>query len=395
MFKIKDEIYWVGVKNWELRNFHGAEFSTPYGSSYNAYLIRDKQTALIDTVWQPFKEDFVNNLDQEVGLNNIDYIIINHSEIDHSGGLASLMHRIPDVPIYCTAKAKEILLKLFQKEWNFKVVKTGDTLNLGKNELLFIEAPMLHWPDSMLTFVKGTNVLLSNDAFGQHYAASGFFNDEVDQCKLDREAMKYFVNILHPFRKLIIQKIDQIKALNLTIEMIAPSHGIIWRDDPLQILDKYYEWSQNYQEDTVVIIYDTMWDSTRKIAHAIGEGIAREKVNYKIINATKFDNSDILVEVFKSKGILVGSPTVNNGILSSIPGLLEEIKGMKITGKIGGAFGSYGWSGEGVKIINNLLSEAKFEVINDGLKFKYKPTEEEFKECIEFGENFAKHIKGF
>ncbi|MFZ7101663.1 MAG: flavodoxin domain-containing protein [Peptococcaceae bacterium] len=393
MLQVKDEIYWVGIKNWELKNFHGAEFSTPQGSTYNSYLIKDEKIALIDTAWKPFKEDFVDNLDREVGLNNIEMIVMNHAEIDHSGALPELLHRIPDVPIYCTEKGREIIFKLFQKEWNFKLVKTGDTLDLGRNQLLFIEAPMLHWPDSMFTFVKGANVLLSNDAFGQHYASSGLFNDEADSCKLDQEALKYYVNILHPFRRLIKQKIDQLKSLNLPIEMIAPSHGVIWRKNPLDIVERYYRWSDDYPGEGVLIIYDTMWDSTKAMAHAIGEGLKAGNIPYRVINSTKYDNSDILVEIFKATGVIIGSPTVNNGVLSSIPGLLAEAKGLKFTGKIGAAFGSYGWSGEGIKIIGKLLEEAKFTLINEGFKLKYKPTEKELQQCIQFGKEFASKVK--
>lgn len=392
MFKVKDEIYWVGIKDWDLRTFHGEELSTHHGSSYNAYLIKDEKMVLVDTAWKPFKEEFISNLEKNIDLKKIDYIVINHCEIDHSGALPALLHRIPDVPIYCTQKGKEMIYKHFHKDWNFKVVKTGDTLNLGKNELIFIEAPMLHWPDSMFTYVKGANVLLSNDAFGQHYATSGFFDDQADQCQLEYEAIKYYANILAPFSKLVKQKIEQLNSLNLPIEMIAPSHGIIWRKDPQKIVNKYYQWAQDYHENNVVIIYDTMWDATKKMADAIAEGLAQEGISYKLLNAAKTDKNDMIVEAFKAKGILIGSSTINNGILTSIAAFLEEMTGMKFTKKIGAAFGSYGWSGEAIKVITKRLQEAKFEIVNDGIKFKYNPTEEELKECVAFGREIAQRI---
>lgn len=390
MFKVKDEIYWVGVKDWELRTFHGEEYSTHRGSSYNSYLIKDEKIVLVDTVWSPFKEEFLNNLEKEVGLENIDFVVINHAEIDHSGALASLIHRRPNLPIYCSPRGKEIIYKQFHKDWNFKIVKTGDSIDIGKNQLVFIEAPMLHWPDSMLTYVKGSNVLLSNDAFGQHYASAAFFNDEVDSCELFQEAIKYYANILTPFSKQVKQKIEELQALNLPIEIIAPSHGIIWREAPLQIVEQYLKWSQDYQEDMVVIIYDSMWEGTKKMAQAIAEGLKAEKMDYKLLNAAKTDKNDLITEVFKAKGILVGSSTINNGILTGIAAVLEEIKGMKFQNKKAAAFGSYGWSGESVKILSTRLAEAKFQVINEGIRFKYNPTAEELVQCNDFGREFAK-----
>jgi flavorubredoxin len=393
MIELKKNLYWVGVKDWELKKFHGEELSTHRGSTYNSYLIKDAKTVLVDTVWGPFKEAYVSYLEREVGLENIDFIVVNHSETDHSGALPYLMSKIPDTPIYCTQNGEKMLKKHYHQDWNFQVVKTGDSVNVGEYELVFVEMPMLHWPDSMATYVKGANVLLSNDAFGQHYATSKMFNDEVDECALYQEAIKYYANILTPFSHLVKNKIEQIKSLNLPIDMIAPSHGVIWRHEPLQIVEKYYQWAQEYHDNSVVIAYDTMWEGTKKMAQAIGEGLAEQGVAVKLYNVAKKDKNDVITEMFKAKGILLGSSTINNGILSGMAALLEEIKGLKFKNKVAAAFGSYGWSGEGVKIITQRLEEAKLQVVEDGIKITYQPDLDELAQCKEFGKRFATHLK--
>ena len=391
MFKISDTVSWVGKIDWELKKFHGDEYSTHKGSSYNSYLIRDEKTVLIDTVWAPFSKEFVANLKKEIDLNKIDYIIANHSEIDHSGALAELMEEIPDTPIYCTKNGAKILKGHHHKDWNFVEVKTGDTLDIGKNKLIFVEARMLHWPDSMMTYMSGENILFSNDAFGQHYASELMYNDKVDNDELYDEALKYYANILTPFSKFVVNKIEEVVALNIPIEMICPSHGIIWRDNPLQIVNKYMDWAKNYQENQIAIVYDTMWNGTRRMAEAIAEGIkSKDKdVDIKLFNCAKRDKNDIITEVFKSKMILVGSSTINSGILTATAGILEMIKGMKFTNKKAAAFGSYGWSGEAVKIITEQLKEAKFDVVNDGIRELWNPDEEALERCREFGRNLV------
>ncbi|HOQ17828.1 MAG: anaerobic nitric oxide reductase flavorubredoxin [Epulopiscium sp.] len=390
--KITESVTWVGIRDWELRTFHGEEYSTHRGSSYNCYLVRDEKTALIDTVWSPFDKEFVANLKKEIDLNEIDYIIINHGEVDHSGALLQLMNAIPETPIYCTKNAATSLKGQYHKDWNFNVVKTGDKLSLGKKELIFIEARMLHWPDSMFTYLTGENILFSNDAFGQHYATEEIYNDLADQCALYQEAIKYYANILTPFSALVTEKIKEVLSFNLPLNMICTSHGVIWRDNPAQIIEKYLSWADNYQENQITIIYDTMWDNTKKMAEAIKKGIraADSEVVIKLFNAGKTDKNDIITEVFKSKAILVGSSTINNGILSSVAGILEMIKGLAFKNKKAAAFGSYGWGGQAVKIISNLLKESGFELINEGKKVMWTPDENALKECEEFGAQIAK-----
>ena len=315
-----------------------------------------------------------------------------HGEVDHSGSLIELMREIPNTPIYCTANGVKSIKGQYHQDWNFIPVKTGDTLNIGKHILKFIEAPMLHWPDTMFTYMEGADVLFSNDGFGQHLASEYLYADEVEQPILWEQALTYYANILAPFGVLVNKKIQEILAMNLKVQMICPSHGLIWRKEPEQIIQKYLEWANNYQENQITIIYDTMWNSTRKMAEAIAEGIQEvdKEVTIKIMNTAKDDKTEVLTEVFKSKMILVGSPTVNNGYLHSIAGILEMIKGMKLKSKKAAAFGSYGWSGEAVGQITEILKKAGFEIINEGIKQMWTPDEEMRKQCIEFGKKIAK-----
>ena len=389
--KITDTITWVGKTDWELKKFHGDEFTTVNGSSYNSYLIKDEKTVLIDTAWLPYDKEFVSKLKQDIDLTKIDAIIALHGEVDHSGALIELMREIPQVPIYCTANGVKSIKGQYHKEWNFQVVKTGDTLNLGEKTLTFIEAPMLHWPDTMFAYLDKENVLFSSDGFGQHLASEYLYADEVEQDILYKEALKYYANILAPFGIMVDKKIKEILSMNLKIDMICPSHGLIWRKEPTQIVEKYLEWANKYQEEQITIIYDTMWNDTRKMAEAIAKGIQEkdEKVTIKLMNTAKDDKTDVLTEVFKSKMILVGSPTVNNGYLHSIAGILEMIKGMKLKGKKAIAFGSYGWSGEAVKLITEELRKSGFEVVNDGIRCMWTPDSDAEKELIEFGKSLV------
>lgn len=394
-FKIKDNITWVGKVDWELRRFHGEEYSTHRGSSYNSYLIRDEKAALIDTVWGRFSNEFVTKLREEIPLEKIDFVIANHAESDHSGALPELMSHIPDVPIYCTSNGVNSLKGLYHKDWNFQVVKTGNKLSLGSKELIFIEAQMLHWPDSMMCYLTGDSILFSNDAFGQHIASELVYNDLVDQAELYQEAIKYYANILTPFSTLVDRKIAEVVALNVPVNMICPSHGVIWRNDPLQIVNRYVQWARAYAENQITIVYDSMWDGTRQMAEAIAKGITEtdQTVTVKLFNVARSDKNDVITEIFKSKAILVGSPTVNKGVLSAVAGILEEIKGLRFQNKKAAAFGCYGWSGEAIKVISERLKEGGFQVLNDGIREKWNPNGESLENCMLFGKDFVSSVK--
>lgn len=390
--KVKNNVDWVGKIDWELRKFHGTGFSTHKGSTYNSYLIREEKTVLIDTVWKPFAKEYVDSLKKEIDLNKIDFIIANHAEVDHSGALPLLLHYIPDTPVYCTSNGIKSLKGHYHKDWKFHPVKTGDKVEIGNGkQIIFIEMKMLHWPDSMASYLTGDNILFSNDAFGQHYASEYMFNDLVSQCELFAESIKYYANILTPFGSFVEKKVNEILSMNLPIDIIATSHGVIWRDNPSQIIEKYISWSGNYKENQITILYDTMWDGTRIMAENIALGIKEKDkdVNVKLFNISKSDENDIITEVFKSKTVLVGSPTLCNGITSATAGILEIIGGLRFKDKKAAAFGCYGWSGESVEKINIFLAKSGFGLVNQGIKCLWNPDNEAIEKCAEFGKEIA------
>ncbi|MBU1150142.1 MAG: anaerobic nitric oxide reductase flavorubredoxin [Proteobacteria bacterium] len=393
--QIKNNVSWIGKIDWELRKFHGDEYSTHRGSTYNSYLIEEEKVAVVDTAWAPFAKEYVVNLEKLIDLKKIDYVIANHGEIDHSGALPELMSRIPDTPIYCTANGIKSLKGHYHQDWNFHPVKTGERLSLGSKELIFIEAQLLHWPDSMFCYLTGDNILFSNDAFGQHYASEYMFNDLVDQAELMAECIKYYANILTPFSELVERKIKEVLAFNLPVDIICTSHGVIWRDNPVRIVQQYLKWADSYQEDQITLIYDTMWNGTRVMAENIAQGIkqADSQVNLKLYNLAKSDRNDVMTEIFKSRAVLIGSPTINRGILTSIAGFLEEMRGLKFRNKKAAAFGCYGWSGESVKVIKERLEAAGFQVVDDGLRCLWNPDQKSIESCFEYGRKIIGLLK--
>ena len=390
--ELKEGVYWVGVVDWELRHFHGHELSTHRGSAYNSYLIVDEKVALIDTVWTPFREQLIQNIREIIDPAKIDIIVINHAEVDHAGGLPEVIRHAPNATLVVSKRGAETVPGHFHQGWDLKPVGTGDRISLGKNELVFIEAPMLHWPDSMFTYLTGHNILMSNDAFGQHYATAMRFNDQVNQEELYEEALKYFVNIITPYSGFVIKKIDELLAMDIPIDIIASSHGVIWRSEPIQIVKKYQQWAAQEPEPTAVILYDSMWHATRRMAEAIGDGLLAGGVEHKILNVGIADRNDALVDVFNSRAVLVGSSTVNNGLLPSMWPILSEMKGLKLKNKLGAAFGSYGWSGEGVKIIEQHFADCKIPVIREGIRCKWQPAADDLDACRAFGREIAEAV---
>jgi len=387
--ELKPGVYWVGVVDWALRRFHGHELSTHRGSSYNAYLIVDKKVVLVDTVWSPFREQLIENIREIIDPAKIDIVVANHAEADHSGGLPEVMRYAPKATVVVSPRGRESIEGHYHQPWNFKAVKTGEKINIGKNDLIFVEAPMLHWPDSMFTYLTDARILMPNDAFGQHYATASRFNDLVDQVALYEEALKYYANILTPYSAMVTRKINEVLALNLPVDMIAPSHGVIWREDPLQIVRKYQEWAAQKSAQSAVIIYDTMWEATRRMAEAVGEGLGTAGIPYKIFHMGVTDRNDVITEVFKAKAVVIGSPTFNNGLLPTIRPVLEDLKGLKFENKIGAAFGSYGWSGEAVTQIEEHLALCKMKVIAEAVKAKWQPRGDDLARCKELGQKVA------
>jgi len=390
--KLLPGIYWVGAVDWNVRAFHGHTYNTKRGTTYNSYLIVDEKIALVDTVYGPFSDQLLKNIAEIVPLEKIDYVISNHGETDHSGSLAAIKKACPKAKHYGTAKAKESLQKMYYLDLDFTVVKSGDKLSLGKKTLTFLEAPMLHWPDSMFTYVIEDALLLSNDAFGQHYASSERFDDEIEMEALMEEAEAYYANILWPFSPLVLKKIEEVVAMKLPIKMIAPSHGIIWRKDPMKIVNAYVEWAKNTTRKKVVIAYETMWKATEKMAYKIADGLISEGVDVKLYDVSVVEHTGIIREMLYAKGFIIGSSTHGNGMLPHAAMFLDFLKCMKPKGRIGAAFGSYGWAGGAVKSIEKILTETGVELIQSGLGLQFTPNTEEEKKCYEFGKEFAKRL---
>lgn len=391
--EIKENVFWVGVVDWALRHFHGHELSTHRGSAYNAFLIKDEKTVLVDTVWGPFRDQFIENLRGLIDPAMIDIVVVNHSEPDHSGALPSLMQLCPNAEVVVSKRGLESVPGHYHQKWNFRPVKTGDRINIGSCELLFFEAPMLHWPDSMFTYVTGKNLLMPNDAFGQHYATACRFNDQVNTDELLYEAHKYYANILNPTSDAVLRKIDELLALNLQVDMILPSHGVLWREDPLQIVQLYQEWAAQAGRPEAVILYDSMWEATRRMAEAIADGLTNQQVPVKIHHMAVSDRNDILAEIHNAKAVIIGSPTLNHGLLPSIMPILEDLRGLKFKNKIGAAFGSYGWSGECVKQIEEHFSRCGIEVAAPGVLAKWQPTADDLAKCRQLGETVGHAVK--
>ena len=386
--KITDNLYWVGVVDWNVRSFHGHTYNTKRGSTYNAYLIIDEKITLVDTVYGPFAKEMIENIRQIVDPSKIDYVIANHVETDHSGGLPELMKLCPKAKMFGTAKCKEGLQRMYYGNWDFQVVKTGEKLSLGKKTLAFIEAPMIHWPDSMFTYLVEDAVLLPNDAFGQHFASGERFDDEVDHCGLMEEASKYYSNILWPLSGIILKKLEEVIAMNLPIKIIAPSHGIIWRKDPKKIIDAYLRWTKNPVRNKVIIAYETMYGATEKIAKKLAEGLNDSGVEVKLYDVTQTDLTKIIDDAFYSKGFIFGSATHDNGMLPTIAGFLEFVKGLKPKGRVGFAFGSFGWAGGAVKEIEASMKEAGVELLAPA-SCQFMPDENDLKKFYEAGKAFA------
>ena len=391
--KVLDNIFWVGVVDWNLRHFHGFSYSAQRGTTYNAYLIVDKKIALVDTVEHPFAAEMIEKIKEIIDPTKIDYIIANHVESDHSGSIKEILKLAPNATIVGTANCKAGLEKHYFGNWKFQTVKTGDTLNLGDRTLTFLEAAMLHWPDTMFTYIEKDALLLSNDGFGQHLASSKRFDDEVDQNVLMWEAGKYYANILWPYSSVVLRKIEEVQKLGLKINMIAPSHGVIWRKDPMKIITSYIKWAKGEAEKKVIIVYDTMWKSTEKMAKAMLEGISNEGVKVKLFRLPVSDEGDIIGELLETKGILVGSATINNGILPTVAPFLREMEGLRPRNKLAAVFGSYGWGGGATATIEKSLKSAGMELVAPAITTKWVPDKEELKKCYEYGQEFAKKVK--
>jgi len=386
------DIYWVGAVDWNIRNFHG--YSVDKGSSYNAFLAIDDKVTLFDTVKKGFKNDLINNIRQIIDPAEIDYLIVNHVEMDHSGLVAEIAQLVQPEKIICSEMGKKNLLAHFhQEEWPYEAVRTGDTISLGKRSVQFIETRMLHWPDSMFSYIPEDRLLISSDAFGQHLASTERFDDEVDLSMLLGHAAKYYANIILPYSALVQKLLAQVREIGLKIDMIAPDHGLIWRKNPQKILEHYDVWSQQKSKVKALVIYDTMWHSTEMMAKAIVEGLVEQGVSAQLFDLSSNHRSDIITEVLDAGALIIGSATLNNGMLPHMADLLHYMKGLRPARKIGAAFGSYGWSGEAVKLITTAMEEMKFEILDPGIKVQYVPRDDDLKKCADLGRKIARTLK--
>jgi flavorubredoxin len=386
---IKPDIFWVGGIDWNLRNFHG--YITQHGTTYNSYLIKDKHITLVDTVKHYLYDEMIERIKQVTDPKNIEYIISNHVEMDHSGSLPKLMELIPNAQIITSPNGLKGLKRHYKKDWDFKVVKTNDTLNIGKKTLQFVHIPMVHWPDSMVTYIADDKLLLPNDAFGQHISSTQRFDDEIDKSFLFDEAAKYYANIVMPYGGQVQKALDAISSLD--IDMIAPSHGLIWRSLIPDIINKYNQWSTYKSDDNALIIYDSMWGSTEKIAQALLQGLQEAGVPVSLKNLSINNRSDIITEVLNSKLILIGSPTLNNNMLPSMGGFLTYLKGLKPLKKIGFVFGSYGWGGQAVGQMEEIIKALKWDLPFESINLNYIPDTDELKEVEKTGKKIGNYLK--
>ncbi len=396
--ELKKGIYWVGATDWAVRDFHGYE--TPRGTSYNNYLIKDTEITLVDTVKHDFSHVTLENIKRLVDPSKIRHVVINHIENDHVTSLDKIMALSPEATIHITERGKKGLDRFFDtSKWNFNLVKTGDTLKIGKRTLIFIETPMLHWPDSMMTYSPEERILFSQDAFGQHLASAGRFDDEFckseSMVELEDAVVDYYANILMPFGPLINGKIEDLKKLGIEPEIIAPDHGVIWRSHIPKVLESYLGMANGKSELSVSIIYDTMWQSTERMTIPIAEGIRDEGVNYKILKLRATPMNVIIKEFWKSRGALIGTPTLNNIMFPSVAGFLSHIRGLRPKGRIAGSFGSFGWGGGGVRDVFAKIREIGLETFEPGFEILYRPSQDDEASCYDFGKKFARRVKKY
>ena len=388
MTEITEGVHWVGAIDWNIRNFHG--YITHRGTTYNAYLIVDEETALVDTVKAPFFPEMMRRIREIVDPKEIDYLISNHTEPDHSGSIRKVLEVVENAELIASDFGTKGLKRYYGNDLECTSIKEKPSVSLGKRTLQFVPIPMVHWPDSMVTYVPEEKLLISNDAFGQHLASSKRFDDEVDQAVLMQEATTYYANIVMPLWMSVSRAFKALEGVD--IEVIAPSHGIIWRSNPGMILEAYQRWVEGRTEKRAVIVYDTMWGSTERVAKALAEGISSEGVVVNLYRLRDTHNSDVIAEILEARAVLVGSPTLNNGLFPPVASFLAYMKGLKPRNKIGAAFGSYGWGGGAKRAVEAEMKAAGVELLESGLDYNYRPTEKELEEAVEFGRTVARKI---
>jgi len=376
--QIKENVYWVGGIDWNIRNFHG--YLTQRGSTYNAYLIIDEKITLIDTVKHYLFDEMLERISDVIDPADIDYVISNHVEQDHSGSLPEIMEIATKATLVTSPNGEKGLKAHFQEDWNYQIVKSGDVLNIGKRNLTFVQTPMVHWPDNMVTYLPADKILFSNDAFGQHIASTERFDDELALGVVLEEARKYYANIVLPYGGQVQKALGILGGLD--VEVIATSHGLIWRSNIPAILSEYQKWSTNATEKKVVIVYDTMWNATEIIAESIRDVFEKKGYNVRFMDLKNNHISDIMTEVITAEYICVGSPTLNNNLMPSVASFLTYLKGLAPKDRIGLAFGSYGWSGQSIGQVEQYLKDCGFETL-ENIRIQYIPEEDQLEEMKE------------
>jgi flavorubredoxin len=388
--KLTERVYWVGAIDWNVRDFHG--YSTNRGTTYNAYLVLADRVTLIDTVKAPFREELVARISSVIDPGKIEYIVSNHSEMDHSGCLPEMIELIEPRKVFASTMGVKALSEHFRDGLGLTEVKDGDRIDLGDMTITVLETRMLHWPDSMVSYLEEERLLFSQDGFGMHLASSERFEDELPLPLLEYEAKKYFANILLPFSRQVLKVLDRLAEAKLEIDIIAPDHGPIWRKNRGRILELYRGWAEQKRGRKAVIVYDTMWGSTEKMAKAIADGLASSGASVKVMKLRAAHRSDIATEILDAGALVVGSPTINNNIFPTVADVLVYLKGLKPVGLIGGAFGSYGWSGESVKQVEELLEGMKVEIAGGAPRAKYLPDNEMLDTCRRLGMTIAEKL---
>lgn len=388
--KVSEHVYWVGAIDWDIRDFHG--YSTLRGSTYNAYLIMADDVILIDTVKRPFMEELLERVASVTDPKNIRYIISNHSEPDHSGSLYPVISEVAPEKVFASKLGLKDLAGYYGPD-GIEAVSDGQTMKLGGVDLTFIETRMIHWPDSMMTYLADDKLLFSQDGFGMHLASSERFADEIDEGELYEENAKYFANILLPYRKIIAKLLDRITELGIPIEVLAPDHGPIWRRNINKPIEQYYEWCAQKPKMKAVVFFDTMWGSTEAMARAVEEGLEAEGLDVIVLPLKSSDRSIVMTELLEAGAVVVGSPTINNNIFPSVADVLTYARGLKPSNMVGAAFGSYGWSGEGVRQVNDYLTQMKVDVVAEPLNLRFKPDSDGIEQCKSLGAAVAARLK--
>jgi len=388
--ELAPQVYWVGAVDWTIRDFHG--YLTENGSTYNAYLLVDEHITLIDTVKKEFVPELLARVAEIVDPEKIEYIVSNHVEMDHSGGLPQVIDRVKPEKIFCSPRGKDGLTRHFKRDWPLVEVKTGSELALGRYNLAFLETPMLHWPDSMMTYLKEEQILFSSDAFGAHLASSSRFDDGLPAHPLHYswQLKKYYANILMPFGALITQLFGKIAQLGLEFKIIAPDHGLIYRTNPAWVLEAYRRWAAGAGERKALVVYDTMWRSTELLAQAFTQGLTDAGVEAQMHHLRRTHPSDIVTEVLEAGLLLFGSPTLNNQMFPTLGEFLTYLKGLAPKNKAAMAFGSFGWSGQAVGLINQEIEAMKLKLAHEGFKVKYIPDPHELAAARALGGKLAR-----